>query len=55
MHEESVAKMKELVKESCRENKVLHISEAFRLYPVEAESHKGELEYWTQGSKKVEV
>ena len=55
MNEDSVAKMKKLTEEGSKKNKVLHVSEAFRLYPVEEEPHKGELEYWTQGEEKVEV
>jgi len=55
MNEESVAKMKELVKEASQQNKIMNVSEAFRLYPVEEEPHKGNLEYWTQRAKKLEV
>ena len=52
MNEESVAKMKELTKEGYQKGKVLHVSEAFRKYPVEEEPHKGKLDYWIKGAKK---
>ena len=52
MTDESIAKMKELVYEGYRKGKVLPVSEAFDLYPVEEEVHKGELEYWIQGAKQ---
>ena len=53
MNEESVIKMKEIVKEGYKKNKVLHVSEAYRLYPVEEEPHEGKIEYWTQGEKTL--
>jgi predicted RND superfamily exporter protein len=40
----SVKKMKELTKQAKEQNKVISVSEAFKMYPVEEEAHKGNLE-----------
>jgi len=44
-----VSQMKELVKKGQSQNKVLPVSEAFKMYPVEDEVHEGKIEYWTSG------
>ena len=48
MDEKLVAKMKELVKLAENDGSVLPVSEAFKLYPVSEEIHKGQLDYWVQ-------
>ena len=46
MEPELVLEMEELIKIGEAQGKVLHISEAFEMYPVEEEVHKGKIEYW---------
>ena len=46
MNEELVAKMRTLVDEAYKKDVVLHVSEAFNLYPVEEEVHQGRLEHF---------
>jgi hypothetical protein len=53
--QELVLQMKELIKFGRERGRVLPVSEAFKMYPVEEEAHKGELDYWLKGEKKLEV
>jgi hypothetical protein len=43
-----VDEMKELVELGKERGKVLPVSEAFVLHPVEDEVHEGKLEYWSK-------
>ena len=45
--QELIQEMKELIKRGRENGKILPLSEAFRMYPVEEEVHKGRIEYWT--------
>ena len=42
-----VSKNRELIKKGKSKNRVLPVSEAFKMYPVEDEVHEGKIEYWT--------
>ena len=44
---ESITKMKELTKIAKEKGLIIPLSEAFRMFPVEEEIHKGKIEYWT--------
>ena len=55
MTKASVSKMKELTKKAEDQNKILSVSEAFRMYPVEEEKHKGKLEYCLKGEQKNDM
>jgi hypothetical protein len=46
-----VSEMRKLTEIARSRGKILPVSEAFRLFPVEEEAHKGKQEYWTQGEK----
>jgi len=35
--------------------RVLHVSEAFKTYPVSEEDHKGNASYWTHGGESDEL
>jgi hypothetical protein len=48
MEKKIVDEMKELVELGKEMGKVLPISEAFVLHPVEDEVHEGKLEYWNK-------
>ena len=48
MTNELKKEMKELVTEARKNNTILPVSEAFKLFPVEDEVHEGKLEYWTR-------
>jgi hypothetical protein len=52
MENQIVAEMKELAELGKERGKVLPVSEAFVLHPVEDEAHEGKLEYW---GKEVQV
>ena len=43
--------MRELVEKGRDKGRVLPVSEAFEIFPVEDEAHKGKIEYWTKGVK----
>ena len=43
---ELVDEMREAIKTGKERGKVLHVSEAFKMYPVEEEDHKGKIDYW---------
>ena len=45
---------KEIIARARELNLVLHVSEAFKRYPVEEEDHKGQQEYWKQEKKTDE-
>jgi hypothetical protein len=53
--DELAREMKELIEIGREKGKVLHFSKAFEMYPVEEESHKGKLEYWTKGENQSEM
>jgi predicted secreted protein len=55
MNKEMTIRMKELIKKAREQGKVLPVSEAFKMYPVEDEAHKGELNYWLQGEKRLTI
>ena len=55
MTDKLIQEMKELIKLGREKGRVMSVSEAFRMYPVEEEAHKGKLEYWTKGVQKDEV
>ncbi|MCL2638512.1 MAG: hypothetical protein FWD48_09100 [Oscillospiraceae bacterium] len=55
MTEKLIKEMKELNKIAREKGRILTIDEAFELYPVEEEVHKGKLEYWTKGDEQNEV
>lgn len=55
MEKESLLKMKELVQLGRQKGKVLPVSEAFKLHPVEEEAHEGKKEYWENGGVLHEV
>ena len=46
---------KELVAIGRKQGKVLPVSEAFRLHPVEDEVHQGKAEYWIESGVKNEM
>jgi len=50
-----VAQVKELTKKAKKENKILHVSEAFKKYPAEAKVDDGKIEYITKEESKDEV
>jgi len=47
--------MKELTKKAKKQDKVISLSEAFVMYPVEEEPHKGKLENCLKGEKKLDL
>jgi hypothetical protein len=55
MDKESILKMKELIQLGREKGRVLPVSEAFKMYPVEEEAHKGMVEYWENGGDVNEV
>ena len=46
MNEDQILGIKELIQTARRKGKVLPVSCAFEMYPVEDEEHKGKIEYW---------
>ncbi|MDR0221203.1 MAG: hypothetical protein LBI54_07370 [Lachnospiraceae bacterium] len=48
MEKEIVFEMKELTELGRKRGKVLPVSQAFELHPVEDEAHEGKLEYWNE-------
>jgi len=46
-------KFREAVKKGMENGKVLHFSEAFKMFPVEEEEHQGKIEYWTEEDATV--
>ena len=50
-----IAQMKELTEQAKKENKILPVSEAFRMYPAEAKLVDGKIEYIEKGDSKLEV
>ena len=55
MNKELVNQMKELTDKGIAQGKVLSVSEAFVMYPVEKEVHKGNLDYWLSEEGKSEL
>ena len=55
MKSEQENRIKKIVARGRENGRVLHISEAFKMYPVEEEDHKGKLEYWTQERESDEL
>ncbi|MCL2224229.1 MAG: hypothetical protein FWB96_04585 [Defluviitaleaceae bacterium] len=53
MDKESILKMKELIQLGREKGRVLPVSEAFVMYPVDEESHKGKAEYWERDANEV--
>jgi len=51
----SIEKMKELTKQARDENRIISKSEAFKMYPVKEEAHKGKLEFCLKGEHKFDV
>jgi len=51
----SIKKMKELTKKAKEQKKVISVSEVFKMYPVEEETHKGNLENCLKGEQKNDV
>ena len=45
-------KMRKLTAKGKASGKVLPVSEAFKLFPVDNEAHNGKIEYWKQGDQK---
>jgi len=50
-----INKMKELTKKAKKQNKVITLAEAFDMYPVEEEKHKGKIEKCLEGERKLDV
>ena len=55
MDRELVFKMKELTRLAKEKGKILHVSEAFKVYPAEEEAHKGKAEYWVDSGDVNEM
>ncbi len=55
MDKELVSQMKKLAALGKERGAVVPVNEAFKMFPVEEESHKGESQHWKQGDKKVEM
>jgi len=53
MDKKMTSKMRELAQLAKEKNRVLPVTEAFKLYPVEEEEHKGKLEYWQKQENLV--
>ena len=47
-----MSRAKEIIARGREKGRVLHVSEAFKKYPVREEEHKGKLEYWEQRPHK---
>ena len=47
-----VQQMKELVEKGKKKGKVLPVEEAFKMFPVEEEAHKGKIDYWIKEENK---
>ena len=50
-----VAQMKELTQQAKKENKILPVAEAFKMYPAEAKLVDEKIEYIKREKSKVEV
>ena len=55
MNEDQILGVKELIQAARRKGKVLPVSCAFEMYPVEDEAHKGKIEYWKSEEINCEV
>ena len=55
MEKELTTEMKKLAEIGKKQGKVLPVSEAFKVYPVEEEVHKGKIDFWNKGDIKREV
>ena len=54
MTEELILEARELIALGEKKGRVLPVSAAFEMYPVEEEFHKGKLEFW-KGEVDIEV
>ncbi|MCL2821318.1 MAG: hypothetical protein FWD38_10945 [Oscillospiraceae bacterium] len=50
-----ITQVKKLTKRAKNENKILHVSEAFKIYPSEAKIDNGKIEYTKKEESKDEV
>ena len=55
MNEDKILGIKELIQIARHKGKVLPVSCAFEMYPVEDETHKGKIEYWKSEEVHYEV
>ena len=55
MTDELITKMQELIEVAEKNNKIVPVSKAFEMFPVEDEVHEGNLSYWTKGEERIEV
>ncbi len=55
MDSAAIQKMKTLSAKAAECGKILPVSEAFKMHPVDEEVHKGKIEYWTKETPKREM
>ncbi|MCL2088605.1 MAG: hypothetical protein FWH14_03890 [Oscillospiraceae bacterium] len=55
MDKQSETKAKNIIKRGREIGAVVHVSEAFEMFPVEEEEHKGNIEYWKSEEDEYEV